>query len=91
MDILSVIEIPSLYILVKYAGFQAAIGVSGGHSKHATLNQCWCNAGTTSTMLYQHLANIGKLSNVCGGGHFDDVTLLNCARFDAHNLIDRYR
>ena len=42
-------------------------------------------------MQYQQLANDGKLTYVCGGGHFDDVTLLNCARFDAHNLIDWYR
>ena len=42
-------------------------------------------------MLYQHLANIGKLSNVCGGVLIDDVMLLDCARFDAHSLIDRYR
>ena len=48
---------------------QAAMGVSGEHSKHATFNQCWFNAGSPCTTLSQYLANIGALSNVCGGGH----------------------
>ena len=55
------------------------MGVSGGHSKHATFNQCCFNAGPPSTTLSQHLAYIGALSNVCvggGGAHIDGVTLL---------------
>ena len=68
------------------------MGVSGGHSKHATLNQCWFNAGPPYTTLSQHLADIGALSNVCEGGHFDDVTLLTVHTLTlTTSLIDIYR
>ena len=37
-------------------------------SKHETLNQCWVNAGPTSTTSARHWPDIGSMSRVCWAG-----------------------